>query len=74
MQRYSPKTARKIELRRKFANFPVTKDADPIPKLVEREDLAHLMRNAGIEVDAQAVLGTFVAALPTSVTTLNFES
>ena len=50
-------------MRRKFANSPVPKNADPIPKLFELEDLAQLMRNAGIEVDAQTVLGTFVASL-----------
>ena len=64
MERYCPKTAEnQIELRRKFANFLVPKNADPIPKLFELEDLVQLMRNAGIEVDAQTVLGTFISAL-----------
>ena len=73
-ERYCPKTAgNQIELRRKFTNFPVPKNADPIPKLFELEELAQLMRNAGIEVDAQS-LAHSLRPFPTSVTTSNFES
>ena len=44
VERYCPKTAEnQIELRRKFANFLVPKNADPIPKLFELEDLTQLM-------------------------------
>ena len=74
MERYCPKTAgNQMELRRKFTNFPVPKNADPIPKLFELEELAQLMRNAGIEVDAQS-LAHSLRPFPTSVTTSNFES
>lgn len=61
---YCPKHAgNQIELRKQFTNFPVPKGVDPIPKLYEIEDLAELMREAGMEVNTQTVLGTFVAAL-----------
>ena len=53
-----------MALRQQLANFQVPKASDPVQKLLEMEDHAELMHNAGIKVDDQAVCGAYVAALP----------
>ena len=62
---YIPQTAgQQVTLRQQLTNFQVPKTSDPVQKLLEIEDHAELMRDAGIKVDDQAVYGAYVAALP----------
>ena len=62
---YIPQTAgQQVTLRQQLTSFQVPKMSDPVRKLLEIEDLAELMRDAGIKVDDQAVYGAYVAALP----------
>ena len=62
---YVPRTAgQQVTLRQQLKNFRVPKTSDPVQKLLEIEDHAELMRDAGIKVDDQAVYGAYVAALP----------
>ena len=60
-----PQTAgQQVTLRQQLTNFQVPKTSDPVQKLLEIEDHAELMRDAGIKVDDQAVYGVYVTALP----------
>ena len=52
-----------MTLRQQLTNFQVPKTSDPVQKLLEIEDHAELMRDAGIKVDDQAMYGAYVAAL-----------
>ena len=62
---YIPQTAgQQATLRQQLTNFQVPKTSDPVQKLLEIEDQAELMRDAGNKVDDQAVYGAYVAALP----------
>ena len=62
---YIPQTAgQQVTLRQQLTNFQVPKTSDPVQKLLEIEDHAELMCDAGIKVDDQAVYGAYVAALP----------
>ena len=62
---YIPQTAgQQVTLRQQLTNFQVPKTSDPVQKLLEMEDHAKLMRDAGIKLDDQAVYGAYVAALP----------
>ena len=64
---YIPQTAgQQVTLRKKLTNFQVPKTSDPVQKLLEIEDHAELMRDAGIKVDDQAVYGAYIAAFPSS--------
>ena len=61
---YIPQTAgQQVTLRQQLTNFQVPKTSDPVQKLLEIEDHAELMRDAGIKVDDQSVYGAYVAAL-----------
>ena len=53
-----------MTLRQQLTIFQVPKTSDPVQKLLEIEDHAELMRDAGIKVDDQAMYGAYVAALP----------
>ena len=65
---YIPQTAgQQVTLRQQLTNFQVPKTSDPVQKLLETEDHAELMRDAGIKVEDQAVYGAYVAALPSPV-------
>ena len=62
---YIPQTAgQHVTLRQQLTNFQVPKTSDPVQKLLEIEDHAELMRDAGIKVDDQVVYGAYIAALP----------
>ena len=62
---YIPQIAgQQVTLRQQLTNFQVPKTSDPVQKLLEIEDHAELMRDAGIKVDDQAVYGDYVAILP----------
>ena len=62
---YIPQTAgQQVTLRQQLTNLQVPKISDPVQKLLDIEDHAELMRDAGIKVDDQAVYGAYVAALP----------
>ena len=62
---YIPQTAgQQVTLRQQLTNFQVPKTSDPVQKLLEIEDHAELMRDAGIKVDGQVVYGAYVATLP----------
>ena len=62
---YIPQTAgQQVTFRQQLMNFQVPKTSDPVQKLLEIEDHAELMRDAGIKVDDQAVYGAYVADLP----------
>ena len=62
---YIPQTTgQQVTLRQQLTNFQVPKTSDSVEKLLEIEDYAELMRDAGIKVDDQAVYGAYVAALP----------
>ena len=72
---YNPQTAvQHVTLRQQLTKTQVPKTSDPVQKLLEIEDHAELMRDAGIKVDDQAVYGAFVAALPLPSTNPKFES
>ena len=45
-------------------NFQIPKGSDPVQKMLEIEDHAEQMRDAGIHVDDQDVYSTYVSALP----------
>lgn len=69
---HSPKsTGDKIVMRKKLSNFKVEKGVDPIKKLYSLEELVMMMNNAGIPVDEQTTLATFVAGL--TVAEYDFE-
>ena len=53
-----------MTLRQQLMNFQVPKTSYPVQKLLEIEDHAGLMCDAGIKVDDQAVYGAYDAALP----------
>ena len=53
-----------MTLHQRLTNFQVSKTSDPVQKLLEIEDHAELMRDAGIKVDDQVVYGAYVATLP----------
>ena len=57
------KAGEQVTLRQQLTNFHVPKTSDPVQKLLEIEDHAELMRDAGMKVDDQAVYGAYVAAL-----------
>ena len=60
-----PQTAgQQVTLRQQLTNLQVPKTSDPMQKLLDIEDHAELMRDAGIKVDDQAMYGAYVAALP----------
>ena len=60
---YIPQTAgQQVTIRQQLTNFQVPKTSDPVQKLLEIEDHAELMRDAGIKVDDQAMYGAYVAA------------
>ena len=62
---YISQTAgQQVTFRQQLTNFQVPKTSDPVQKLLEIEDHAELMRDAGIKVDDQTVYGAYVAALP----------
>ena len=63
-----------MTLRQQLTNFQVLKTSNPVQKLLEIEDHAELMRDAGIKVDDQAVYGSYVAALPSPIINPKFES
>ena len=64
VKRYIPQTAgQQVTLRQQLTNFQVPKTSDPVQKLLEIEDHAELMHDAGIKVYDQAVYGAYVAAL-----------
>ena len=51
-------------LRKKLHNFQIPKGSDPVQKMLEIEDHAEQMRDAGMHVDDQDVYSTYVSALP----------
>ena len=62
---YIPQTAgHQVTLRQQLTKIQEPKTSDPVQKLLEIEDHAELMRDAGIKVVDQAVYGAYVAALP----------
>ena len=49
---YIPQTAgQQVTIRQQLTNFQVPKTSDPVQKLLEIEDHAEFMRDAGIKVD-----------------------
>ena len=61
---YIPQTAgQQVTLRQQLTNSHVPKTSYPVQKLLEIEDHAELMRDAGIKIDDQAMYGAYVAAL-----------
>ena len=64
---YCPKsTGDQIAMRRTLSDFKVEKGVDPIPRLYSLEEHVTSMVTAGIPVDEQTTLCTFVAGLPVS--------
>ena len=64
---YCPKsTGDQISLRKTLSDFKVEKGVDPIPRLYNLEEHVMKMHTAGIDVDEQTTLCTFVAGLPVS--------
>ena len=53
-----------MTLRQQRTNFQVLETSDQVQKLLEIEDHAELMRDAGMKVDDQAEYGAYVATLP----------
>ena len=63
-----------MTLRQQLTNFHIPKTTDPVQKLLEIEDHAELMRDAGIKVDDQAVYGAYVLLFPRPSINPKFES
>ena len=64
---YCPKsTGDQIAMRKTLSDFKVDKGVDPIPRLYNLEEHVTKMITAGIPVDEQTTLCTFVAGLPVS--------
>lgn len=64
---YCPKsTGDQIAMRKTLSDFKVDKGVDPIPRLYSLEEHVNKMITAGIPVDEQTTLCTFVAGLPVS--------
>ena len=62
---YSAQTVgQQVVLRKKLHNFQIPKGSDPVQKMLEIEDHAEQMRDAGMHVDDQDVYSTYVSALP----------
>ena len=51
-------------LRKKLHNFQIPKGSDPVQKMLEIEDHAEQMRDAGMHVNDQDIYCTYVSALP----------
>ena len=60
---YSPNSGTTSDASSTTEEFPNTETSDPVQKLLEIEDHAELMRDAGIKVHDQAVYGAYVADL-----------
>ena len=64
---YCPKsTGDQIAIRQTLSEFKVDKGVDPIPRLYNLEEHVGNMNAAGIPIDEQTTLCTFVAGLPVS--------
>ena len=62
---YSAQTVgQQVVLRKKLHNFQIPKGSDPVQKMLEIEDHAEQMSDAGMHVDDQDVYSTYVSAIP----------
>ncbi|CAN0499997.1 unnamed protein product, partial [Ectocarpus sp. 12 AP-2014] len=65
VKHYCPKsTGDQITMRKTLNDFKVDKGVDPIPRLYSLEEHVMKMNTAGIPIDQQTTLCTFVAGLP----------
>ena len=63
-----------MTLRQQLTNFQEPKTSDPVQKLLEIEDHAELMHDAGIKVDDQAVYVPMLLLFPRPNINPKFES